>query len=632
MVFHGYEEGSERHVSLGLVVQDMLEKGAIETVVGNLAGFYARLFLVPKVTGGWRPVFDLSTLNKFLVVSSFRMDTVASVLGSLSVGDWMVSLDLKDAYFQVPIHPRSRKYLRFVWQGRVFQFRVLCFGLATAPQVFTKVMAPVAAWAHHQGFTVRRYLDDWLVTGDSVQSCVTVTRSLLQLCQRLGIQVNLSKSDLVPSQRTQYLGMVLDSQRALVFPSPDRVARFLEVVRRFLEDRAPPVALWRSLLGHLTSLERLVPGGRVRSRSLQWCLKQQWRATSDPVWWRVPPSRQCLEDLCWWTVPEHLLAGAPFVLAPPEQTLFTDASLHGWGAHLGDALVSGVWTPQQAVLHINHVELLAVFLALQSFCHRQKGSVVSLLSDNSTVVAYLRNSGGTRSKSLSDLAGKILRWCEFHMISLRPRFVPGHRNAVADILSRQCVGSEWTLHPEVCRLVFKVWGAPQVDLFATALSHQLPLYVSPLPDPRAWKEDAFSFQWEGLDLYAFPPFALIRRVLIRIRETKCVRVTLIAPKWPQADWFPLLLRLLVDSPRVLPLWGSLLRQPHRHLFHKSPGALHLHAWRLSSVSLEQEAFRGKLLDSCLSQSEPLLPGYTKPGGPYTVVGVSRGVAIPALPL
>ncbi|MPC24913.1 hypothetical protein E2C01_018007 [Portunus trituberculatus] len=61
-------------------------------------------------------------------------------------------------------------------------------------------------------------------------------------------------------------------------------------------------------------------------------------------------------------------------------------------------------------------------------------------------------------------------------------------------------------------------------------------------------------------------------------------MTLVAPLWPQADWFPLLLDLLVDSLRVLPMWRSLLQQPHRPLFHGSAEKLHLHAWRLSSFS------------------------------------------------
>ena len=88
--------------------------------------------------GAWRPVIDLSTLNLRIQQTSFKMETLQSVLLSVRPGDWLVSLDLKDAYLQVPMHPNSRKFLRFMVGGKVYQFRVLRFGFSTAPQVFTR--------------------------------------------------------------------------------------------------------------------------------------------------------------------------------------------------------------------------------------------------------------------------------------------------------------------------------------------------------------------------------------------------------------------------------------------------------------------------------------------------------------
>ena len=80
-----------------------------------------------------RPVIDLSLLNLKVLKTPFKMETLQSVLLSVQRGDWMVCLDLKDAYLQVPIHPDSRKYLRFIAFGQVYQFKVLCFGLSMAP-------------------------------------------------------------------------------------------------------------------------------------------------------------------------------------------------------------------------------------------------------------------------------------------------------------------------------------------------------------------------------------------------------------------------------------------------------------------------------------------------------------------
>ena len=88
-------------------------------------------------------MIDLSHLNEFVHLTRFKMETVASVLLSVKEVDFLASLDLKVVYFQIPIHPSSRKLLRFTSEGTVYQFRALCFGLSTAPQVFTRVFAAV---------------------------------------------------------------------------------------------------------------------------------------------------------------------------------------------------------------------------------------------------------------------------------------------------------------------------------------------------------------------------------------------------------------------------------------------------------------------------------------------------------
>ena len=68
--------------------------------------------------------------------------------------------------------------------------KVLCFGLSTAPQVFTRVMAPVSAILHRMGVRLRRYLDDWLLQDSSREQVLLALRTVLQLCRRLGIVVN----------------------------------------------------------------------------------------------------------------------------------------------------------------------------------------------------------------------------------------------------------------------------------------------------------------------------------------------------------------------------------------------------------------------------------------------------------
>ena len=85
-------------------VQSLLDKGAVERVIRtDSRGFFSRLFLVPKKTGDMRPVIDLSSLNRHLVIPHFKMETQASVRAAVRPGEWAVSVDIRDAYLHVPM-------------------------------------------------------------------------------------------------------------------------------------------------------------------------------------------------------------------------------------------------------------------------------------------------------------------------------------------------------------------------------------------------------------------------------------------------------------------------------------------------------------------------------------------------
>ena len=175
----------------------------------------------------------------------------------------MVSLDLKDAYLQVPMHPESHKFLRFVAGGKVSQFKVLCFGLSTAPQVFTRVMAPVSAFLHRTGIRLRRYLDDWLIQASSWEQVLLALETVLQPCKLLGIVVNWEKSRLIPTRRMVYLGVLLDSISFRVSPALKRVEKLLSIGDVFLSSVKQPVSSWLELLGVLSSMIQLIPGGTI---------------------------------------------------------------------------------------------------------------------------------------------------------------------------------------------------------------------------------------------------------------------------------------------------------------------------------------------------------------------------------
>ena len=128
-------------------IQEMILKGAVELVPSRPDQFLSNLFIVPKKNGSFRPVINLKGLNKFVRYEHFKQETFNYVLELLQPYDFLTSIDLKDAYFSIPIHPDYRKYLRFSWNNNILEFACLAFGLASAPRIFTKILKPVfATW------------------------------------------------------------------------------------------------------------------------------------------------------------------------------------------------------------------------------------------------------------------------------------------------------------------------------------------------------------------------------------------------------------------------------------------------------------------------------------------------------
>ena len=524
--------------------------------------------------------------NNYVKKTKFHMETIRTVLAAVRKDDWMVSVDLQDAYLHVPIHPKSRKFLRFVWNQKVLQFRALCFGLTTAPQVFTRIMAPISAYLHKQGIRLLQYLDDWLLLASTQQEALEVTRVLVQLCHQLGIRINLQKSSLVPAQKMIFLGVEIQTRLLKAFPSKTRVDQFLAILQVFLTSRFQTAKMWSSLLGHMASLIHLIPNAQLRMRGLQFRLRSQWsRHTQDDlvlISWTVDN----LRDLKWWKQESNLLVGRNLQDITTDLLLYTDASSQGWGASLLHHTAGGLWSMEESTLHINILELRAVGLALHHFQHLLINKTVGVCSDNTTALAYLSHQGGTHSIPLNGEAQRILRWAEEKSIFIQTQFISGIRNVVADSLSRrnQVLSTEWTLHSDVCHSLWKIWGSPMIDPFATSQNFRLPNFVSPFPDPLAIATDAFLFSWDHKDLYAFPPFPMIRKVLNKLCQAQGTSLILIAPFWPRKEWFPDLIQVTVDAPRLLPTRRDLLRQPHFHRFHNGLHTLQLTAWKLSSDS------------------------------------------------
>jgi hypothetical protein len=123
----------------------------------------------------------------------------------------MVKVDLKDAYLTVPIHSSHQKFVRFQWQGRIFEFSCLAFGLAPAPRIFTKILKVVMAFVRKQGVRLVIYLDDILIINESREGALADLKLVVELLQDLGFILNVEKSLFEPTQSIECLGVIVDA-------------------------------------------------------------------------------------------------------------------------------------------------------------------------------------------------------------------------------------------------------------------------------------------------------------------------------------------------------------------------------------------------------------------------------------
>ena len=586
-----FPTSAKKECQLVTVVQDLLKKRAVEPVANtHSAGFYSRLFTVPKSSGDLRPVIDLSTLNRFIWCPHFQMETAVSIRRSIRPGEWVTSVDLSDAYLHVPLAPSIRKYFRFMVRGQVYQFRVLPFGLCTAPREFTKLLQPVLQELRSTGIRVHAYLDDWAIRSPSETQGNEDTTTVIQLLVELGWLINFPKSELSPRQRFGFVGLFFDTLQGLVAPQQKFQLRMHYILRELKSHPGWTARKLHSLVGLLQFLAPLVHRGRMHLRVVQRWVRARWTQSTGQWSDVIQTDRELVEMITWWTQ-DSLYAGVP--LQPPQisATLCTDSSTTGWGAHLGDEKVSGVWSEQDRSLHINMLEMKAVQLALVGLAGSVRRQVVRLCCDNSTVVTYLRKEGGTKADHLTDLAIEILSWCDQNQVTLVPVHLAGAKNVTADSLSRRGVAQpgEWEMQPSLLQAIFDKWGTPLVDMFATYNNAKLPIFVSPMPDERAWETDALSLDWAGLGLvYAYPPGPVLPLVLEKVSRAKGTQVILIAPNQPLRPWYPDLRQLSVQDPWDLPLEDWPLRQKvpgvRGWVYHENPQVLNLAAWLLSGDS------------------------------------------------
>ena len=577
----------EEYDILDKQIKLLLNQGVIEPTYHSSPEFISNVFGRTKKDGSCRLILNLVKLNPFVTYHHFKMDTIETVISLVRHNCYMASLDLSNAYFSVPISVSDRCYLRFEWNDQLFQFTSVPNGLSSGPRIFTKLLKPVYAVLREMGHVISGYIDDSFLMGLSFDTCLSNIQDANNLMESLGFHINYAKSVMVPTQRLEHLGFIIDSSRMTVTLTASKVDKLICKCKAILLPKKVKIRKVAELIGILVSSFTAVQFGPLHYRAIDHDKVQALRTHHGDFDQNMCLSEAAIVEIQWWIDNVHNevrdIDHYHF-----SYCLTTDASEKGWGAVFTDLtgetdMVStgGRWTTEEMCHHINVLELKAGFMGLKSFCSLLNGVHIKMELDNTTAIAYLQNFGGSRSAQCNELAFEIWSWCRERNIWLTAVHLPGRLNTLADEKSRVFDDkTEWMLNGEIFREVVNHFVEPDIDLFASRLNFQVTRYVAWMPDPNALCIDAFALNWSKLRFYAFPPFSILNRVLRKIELDRATGI-LIVPEWPTQTWFALLKRMLLRPPLRLTWKDNLVTLPFEERVHPLGRKLRLMACYLS---------------------------------------------------
>ena len=542
-------------------IESLLHKKVLVECQHEEGEFLSPIFSVPKKDDKVRLILNLKNLNEYVKYSHFKMDTIHTALDLITQNCWMASLDLKDAYYSVGIHPDCQKYLKFAYKSKLYKYTAYPNGLSSCPRNFTKLMKPVLCVLRTKGHIIIIFIDDLLLIATSFQKCCETVIETIQLLAKLGFVVHLTKSVFIPQQIATFLGFVINSTTMKITLTTDKIVKITNHISKLLDSSSPTIREVAQVIGYIISSLPAVQYGQCHYRAIEHDKITALKNSKGNFDSHICLSNSATQELHWWLL--NLPNSFNFVVKPVvDVTMNSDASLSGWGGVMGEVSTGGHWTPDEANHHINYLEILAAYFVLKSFHQDIVNKHVKIMIDNTTAVAIINNMGTCHSDPCNSVACEIWKFCERNGIWLTAAYIPGKQNITADLESRiKNIDTEWMLNPQcLAQALCSIPFSTLIDLFASRINKQFEVYVSYRPDPYAKHIDAFTISWSNEQFYCFPPFSCILKAIRKIIQDKA-RGILVVPYWPTQTWYPVLLQILEQPPTILQPSAKLLQMP-----------------------------------------------------------------------
>lgn len=565
-------------------IQKLLKLGVIEESLHEVDEIISPIFVRPKSDGSLRIILNLKRFNENVSYTHFKMENLFSASDMMKKDCYLASVDLRHAYYSVPIDKKFRKYLKFRWRNRLYEYTCFPNGLSSCPRDFTKLLKPVYSFLRSKGHLSACFIDDTCLQGETYEACKKNVADTVDLFKSLGFYVHDEKSVLEPCKRLKYLGFWLDSQSMTISPTEDKIIKIKHECQKLIDLKRFTIRQLAQVIGKLVACFPGVQYGKLYYRKLDKLKTDSLKNNKGNFDACTNLNLESKNELIWWI--ENIdNAYFPLLKSNPEIELKSDASKLGFGSFCNSESAGGRWSPEESEMHINALELKAIENGLKSFEDVLTGKHVKIFTDNTCALSFIRDMGGSKSVVCNDIANRIWKWCIARNIDITISFIAGKINFEADRASRVFNDrTEWKLYPSYFKDIVSEFGTPEIDLFASKLNTQCTKYVSWGRDPEAIAYDAFTIDWSQWKfIYAFPPFCIILRVLKKWSADQAEGV-FVGPVWTTAPWYPVLMKMTKRPPLYLKRGKRTLTQPSTGEPHPLHKKIQMAAYLLSGKS------------------------------------------------
>lgn len=417
-----------------------------------------------------RPITDASrgesqgAINDFISYPSMRYKTIDNATALMTVGCYMCIVDISKAYRHVPIRPNQRKFQGFKWnfdahgKEEYYVDQFLCFGMSSAPGIFTRISNAITSMMKHLGFkAVVNFIDDFWLCAATYEDCLAAQHAIIRLLRELGFGISWPKL-IGPSQCVRFLGIDLNSITMEALLPDDKLFKLSQTLETFKGRKKASKKSLQQLTGLLNHASSVLKGGRTFTRRIIDAMNSV-RCGNHFV--RLNTCFQ--KDINWWCNTARWFNGKQKIINPVPLELSTfqsDSSFSGFGIYFKGDYLFGSWDsattlyapavaiqchrahfdiPDSLRQNINYLELYPALFAARKWGSFWRDCHIVLRTDNTSVVCFI-NTGTCRNSEAMDVLRELFWLSVEYNFHLTARHLKGSLQHICDKLSRLAEG------------------------------------------------------------------------------------------------------------------------------------------------------------------------------------------------